>query len=91
MTSFSAKKSQKTTLLGEEKTSNSLKWPQKFLNYVLQWYLTGDKKKMHLFLKSGYQCQIKGEKWEKKDISLNISKNFAAIFDHRLDRIKEYN
>ena len=36
MTSFSAKKSQKTTLLGEEKTSNSLKWPQKFLNYVLQ-------------------------------------------------------
>ena len=28
---------------------------------------------------------------KKKDISLNISKNFAAIFDHRLDRIKGYN
>ena len=28
---------------------------------------------------------------KKKDISLNISKTFATIFDHRLDLIKEHN
>ena len=28
---------------------------------------------------------------KKKDISLDISKNFAKIFDHRLDLIKAHN
>ena len=28
---------------------------------------------------------------KKKDISLNIFKNFATIFDHRLDLIKAHN
>ena len=28
---------------------------------------------------------------KKKDISLNISKNFATVFDHRLDLIKAHN
>ena len=28
---------------------------------------------------------------KKKDISLNISKNFAKIFDHQLDLIKAHN
>ena len=36
MPSFYAKKSEKTKLLSEKKKSKSLKWPQKFLNYVLQ-------------------------------------------------------
>ena len=45
---------------------------------------------MHLFPKSGINAKLK-EKNEKKDTSLNISKNFAAIFDHGLDRIKAYN
>ena len=42
MTSFSAKKLEKNNIAGWGKKSKSLKWPQKFLNYVLQWYLTGD-------------------------------------------------
>ena len=28
---------------------------------------------------------------KKNDISLNISKNFETIFDHRFDLIKVYN
>ena len=46
MTSFSAKKLEKATLLGEEKKYKCLKWPQKFVNNVLHWYLTGDQKKI---------------------------------------------
>ena len=52
------------------------------------------KKKLHLFLEFGYWCQIKGEKWKKKDnenIPLNISKIFGTIFDHWLDVIKAHN
>ena len=30
-------------------------------------------------------------KMKKKDISLNISKHFARIFDHRFDIIKAHN
>ena len=30
-------------------------------------------------------------KMKKKDISLNISKHFARIFDHRFDLIKTHN
>ena len=44
MTSFSAKKLEKNNIAGWGKKSKSLKWPQKFLDYVLQWYLTGDRK-----------------------------------------------
>ena len=90
MTSFSAKNWRKTLLLGEKK-SKSLKWPQKFLNYVLQWYLTGDQKKICIyFWNLDINAKLK-EKNEKKKISLNISKKFAAIFDHRLDLIKAHN
>ena len=35
MTSFSAKKLEKATSLGEEKKYKCLKWPQKFVNNVL--------------------------------------------------------
>ena len=34
MTSFSAEKSEKNNIAGWGKKSKSLKWPQKFLNYV---------------------------------------------------------
>ena len=30
-------------------------------------------------------------KRKKNDITLNISKNFAKIFDHRIDVIEEHN
>ena len=36
MTSFSATKSEKNNIAGCGKKSESFKWPQKFLNYVLQ-------------------------------------------------------
>ena len=45
MTSFYAKKIRKNKIAGWGKKSKSLKWAQKFLNYVLRWYLTGDQKK----------------------------------------------
>ena len=48
MTSFCAKKSRKK-MLGEENKSESLKSLQKFLNYVPQWYLTGDQKKIGIY------------------------------------------
>ena len=44
MTTFSAKKSDKNNIAGWGKKSKNLKWPQNFLNYVLQWYLTLDQK-----------------------------------------------
>ena len=53
MTSFSAKKSKKK-FAGWGKKSKNIKWPQKFLNYVLQWYLIDDQNNLCLFLKSGY-------------------------------------
>ena len=31
------------------KTSISLKWPQKFLNYVTHWYLTNDQKRCFIY------------------------------------------
>ena len=46
MTSFSAKKLEKNNIAGWGKKSKSLKWPQKFPNYVLQWYLSGGQKKI---------------------------------------------
>ena len=45
MMSFSAKKLEKNNIAGWGKKSKSLKWPQKFLDYVRQWYLTSDQKK----------------------------------------------
>ena len=36
-------------MLGEENKSESLKSLQKFLNYVPQWYLTGDQKKIGIY------------------------------------------
>ena len=36
MTTFSAKKSDKNNIAGRGKKSKNLKWPQNFLNYVLQ-------------------------------------------------------
>ena len=36
-------------------------------------------------------AKLKEKKGKKKDISLNISKNFATIFDHQLDLIKAHN
>ena len=36
MTSFFAKKSEKNNIAGSGKKSKSLKWPQRFFNYVLQ-------------------------------------------------------
>ena len=88
MTSFSAKNL--NNIAGWEKKYKSLKWPQKFLNYVLQWYLAGDQKKCIYFWNLDINSKLK-EKNEKKEISLNISKNFATIFDHRLDLIKAHN
>ena len=77
-------------MLGEKKKSKTLKWPQKFLNYVLQWYLTGDQKKIWIYFWK-LENQIKGAKWKKSDITLNISKNFTTIFDHQLDVTEEHN
>ena len=34
---------------------------------------------------------MKGEKWKKKAISLNISRNLTTIFDHLFDIIKAHN
>ena len=31
------------------KNSISLKWPQKFLNYVTHWYLTNDQKRCFIY------------------------------------------
>ena len=49
MTSFYAKNSEKTKFSGWGKKSKSLKWPQNFFNYVLQWYLTGDQKRFCIY------------------------------------------
>ena len=59
MMSFCPKKSEKVTLLGEAKKSKSLKLPQNFLNYVLQWYPTGDQK--NFVLKIGCENEKKND------------------------------
>ena len=46
MMSFSVKKSGKNNIAVWGNKSNSLKWPPKFHNYVLQLYLTSDQKKI---------------------------------------------
>ena len=67
MTLFSAKKLEKTKLLREEKKSKSLKWSQKFLNYVLQWYLTRDQKETCIyFLKIDINGKLKEQNEKKK-------------------------
>ena len=72
MTSFSAKKIRKNNIAGSGKKSKSLKWPQKFLIYILQWCLTGDQKKICIyFWNLDINDKLK-EKNEKKEISLNI-------------------
>ena len=92
MTSFSAKKLEKNNIAGWGKKSKSLKWPQKFLNYVLQWYLTGDQKKICIYFWNLHiNAKLKEKNEKKNDISLNISKNFETIFDHRFDLIKAHN
>ena len=88
MMSFSAKKSGKKILLGKE--IKSLKWPQKFHNYVLQWYQTGDQENCIFFWNLYINAKLRRTK-EKNDISLNISKKFATIFDHWLDLVKPHN
>ena len=45
---------QKSKIAEWGKKSKSLKWSQNSLNYLGQWSVTGDKKKLHLFLKIGY-------------------------------------
>ena len=93
MTSFSAKKSEKkNNIAGWAKKSKSLKWPQKFLNYVLQWCLMGDQKETCIYFWNLHICAKVKEKNEKKDdISLNISKHFETIFDHQFGLFKEHN
>ena len=92
MTSFSAKKSEKNNIAGWGKKSKSLKWTQKFLNYVLQWCLTGDQKNICIYFWNLHiNAKLKEKNEKKNDISLNISKNFETIFDHRFDLIKAHN
>ena len=82
-------KIRKNNIAGWGKKSKNLKWPQKFLSYVLQLYLTGDQKKLH-FWNLDINAKLK-EKNETSNISLNISKKLARIFDHQLDLIKAHN
>ena len=59
---------EKSNIAGWGKKSKSLKWPQKFFNYVLQWYLTGDKKNCIYFWKLDINTKIK-EQNEKNKIA----------------------
>ena len=71
--------------------SKSLKLLEKFLNYVLQWYLTGD---LHLFLKLDVNTKLKKTKSKKKkwnDRTLSTSKTAKTVFDHQPDITKEHN
>ena len=36
-------------IAGRGKKAISLKWPQKFLNVVTHWYLTGDQKRFFIY------------------------------------------
>ena len=66
MTSFSVIKSEKDNIAGWGKKSKSLKWPQNFLDHVLQWNLTGDKKMVCIyFWNLDINAKLK-EKNEKK-------------------------
>ena len=89
---FLQKKLEKNYIAGWGRKSKSLKLPQKFLNYVLQWYLTGDQKKICIYFWNLHiNAKLKEKNEKKNDISLNISKNFETIFDHRFDLIKAHN
>ena len=82
----------KNKIAGCGRKSKSLKWPQKFLKYVLQWYVTGDQKEFCIyFQKLEINAKLKEQNEKKNDITLNISKNSATIFDHRIDVIEEHN
>ena len=92
MTSIFAKKLEKYNTAGWRKKSKSFKWPQKFFNYDLQWYLTGDQKNNCIyFWKLGINAKLKEHNEKKKDVTLSISKNFATMFDHWLDLIEADN
>ena len=58
MMSFSAKKLEKNNIAVWGNTSNSIKWPQKFHNYVLQLYLTSDQKKKKKKYKNAFISEI---------------------------------
>ena len=78
MMSFSAKKLEKNNIAVWGNTSNSIKWPQKFYNYVLQLYLTSDQKKKKkkkiqkciYFRNFHFNAKLKEKKEEKKKIYL---------------------
>ena len=59
--------------------SKTLKLPQNFLNYVLQWYPTADQKTFCILF---WKLDVK---MKKKMASLNNSKNFTIIFDHQFN------
>ena len=72
MTSFSAKKiEKKNNIAGSGKKSKSLKWPQKFLNHVLQWYRSGDQKKICIYF---WNLDINAKLKEKNEKKRNIFK-----------------
>ena len=78
--------------LGEEKTVKTVKMSKNALNYVFQWYLTGDQKNLTFIsqkwmLLPSWKTKMK----ETTDITLIISKYVTTIFDDRFDIIAEYN
>ena len=79
------------------KKCKSLMLPQTFLNYVLQWCLTGDQGSFRIYFWKSYlkfwkNSRLKQQsKKNKKDVTTNISKNFTKMFDHQFHITKENN
>ena len=72
-------KIRKSNIAASGKKSKSLKLPQNFLNYVFQWYPTGDQKNFCLLF---WKLDVK---MKKKMASLKNSSNFTIVFDHQFD------
>lgn len=56
--------------------------PQKILNYILRWYLSGDQKNFDIhFWKLDVFDKLKEQSERKNNITLIISENVTTIYD----------
>ena len=56
--------------------------PKKILNYILRWYLTGDRKHFGIcFWKLDVIGKLKEQSERKNNITLIISENVTTIYD----------
>ena len=71
----------KSSIAGWAKKSKGLKWPEKFLNYFFQWYLTPDQKSVCIyFWNLDINAKLKKKNEKKKRYIFKYFKKFRNSF-----------